>query len=123
MKSEFSVTPEFAPQKAVWLQWPTPGIGDEGVDERDFIPAFVEIERECRTEGEVHNIVLNKNAERIARQRLADGEVPLDNISFHIMPYDSCWIRDSGPIFVKKDGRAYLGLRLQRLGLSTLRSL
>jgi len=108
MKSEFAMIPEFAPQKAVWLQWPTPGIGDEGIDERDFIPAFVKIERECRTEGKVHNIVLDKNAERIAKQKLTDAEVPLDNIFFHIMPYDSCWSRDNGPIFVKKNDQEHI---------------
>ncbi len=108
MKSEFTMIPEFAPQKAVWLQWPTPGIGDEGVDERDFIPAFVEIERECCTEGEVHNIVLDKNAERNAKQKLTDAEVLLDNIFFHIMPYDSCWMRDNGPIFVRENGQEHI---------------
>ncbi len=108
MKSKITMVSEFAPQQAVWLQWPTPGIGDEGVDERDFVPAFVEIERECRTEGEVHNIVLNNNAERMAKQKLIDGGVPLDNIFFHTMPYDSCWMRDNGPIFIRKNGREHI---------------
>ena len=108
MRNEFRMIPEFAPQKAVWLQWPTPTTGDDGVDERDFIPAFVEIERECRTEGEVHNIVLNKNAERNAKQKLIDAGVPLENIFFHIMPYDSCWSRDNGPVFVRKNGQEHI---------------
>jgi len=108
MKSEFTIIPEFAPQKAVWLQWPTPRIGDEGVDERDFIPAFVEIERECRTEGEVQNIVLDSDAKRNAKQKLTDAGVPLHNIFFHIMPYDSCWSRDNGPIFVRKNGQEHI---------------
>jgi len=109
MSSEFRVIPEFAPQKAVWLQWPTSNyLVEEGVDERDYIPAFVEIERECCTEGEVHNIVLNKNAERMAKQKLADAGVPLDRIFFHIMPHDSCWIRDNGPIFLRKNGQEHV---------------
>ncbi|MGD8505565.1 MAG: agmatine deiminase family protein, partial [Candidatus Bathyarchaeota archaeon] len=94
--------PEFAPQKAVWLQWPTSKyLAEEELDERNFIPAFVEIERECCTEGEVHNIVLNKDAERTAKQKLTYAGVPLDRIFFHIMPIDSCWMRDSGPIFLR----------------------
>jgi len=109
LRSEFEMIPEFAPQKAVWLQWPTSKYyTEERVDERDFIPAFMEIERQCCTEGEVHNIVLNKNAEKVARQKLIDAGVPLDNILFHTMPYDSCWIRDNGPIFVRKDGREHI---------------
>lgn len=99
----FRMTPEFAPQKAVWLQWPT-----LRAEERKFVPAFVEIERECSTEGEVHNIVLDKNAERNAKQKLTDAGVPLDNIFFHIMPYDSCWSRDNGPIFVRKNGQEHI---------------
>jgi len=108
MRSEFRMIPEFAPQKAVWLQWPTPGIGDEGIDECDFIPAFVEIERACCTEGEVHNIVLDKNAERSAKQKLTDAEIPLGNVFFHIMPYNSCWSRDNGPIFVRKNDQEHI---------------
>jgi len=95
--------PEFATQKAVWLQWPT-----LRTKERDFVPAFVEIERACCTEGEVHNIVMDKNAEGIVKQKLTDAEVPLDNIFFHIMPYDSCWMRDNGPIFVRKNGQEHI---------------
>jgi len=108
MKSEFTTIPEFAPQRAVWLQWPTPRIAGEGVYERDFIPAFMEIERECRTEGEVHNIVLDSNAKRSVKQELTDAGVPLDNIFFHVMPYDSCWSRDNGPIFVRKNGQEHI---------------
>jgi len=107
MKTGFIMIPEFAPQKAVWLQWPTSKVED-GVDLRRCIPAFVEIERECRTEGEVHNLVLNSDAERSAKQKLTDAGVPLDNVFFHIMPYDSCWLRDNGPIFVRKNGREHI---------------
>lgn len=103
MRSEFRMTPEFAPQKAVWLQWPT-----LRAEERDFVPAFVEIERACCTEGEVHNIVMDKDAERMVKQKLTDAEVPLDNIFFHIMPIDSCWSRDNGPIFVRKNGQEHI---------------
>jgi len=103
MRSEFWMIPEFAPQKAVWLQWPTPKD-----DEQEFIPAFVEIERECCTEGKVHNIVLDKNSERFAKQKLFDAGVPLDNIFFHIIPYDSCWVRDNGPIFIRKDDQEHI---------------
>jgi agmatine deiminase len=107
MRNEFMMIPEFAPQKSVWLQWPTQKL-ENGVDLRSCIPAFAQIERECCTEGEVHNIVLNKNAERIAKQKLTDAGVPLDNIFFHIMPYDSCWMRDNGPIFVRKNGQEHI---------------
>lgn len=99
--------PEFAPQRAVWLQWPTLRVS-KGVNERDFVPVFVEIERECSTEGEVNNIVLNSHAERMVKQKLANAGVSLKNIFFHIMPYDSCWIRDNGPIFVRKDGQEHI---------------
>lgn len=73
--------PEFAPQKAVWIQWPT-----SKDDEQNFIPAFVKIERECCTEGEAHNIVLDKNSKRSAKQKLFDAGVPLDNIFSTLFP-------------------------------------
>lgn len=107
MKNEFMIIPEFAPQKAVWIQWPTSSV-KEGVAEQDFIPAFIEIERECCTEGEVHNIVLDYDAEKGVKQKLTEAEVSLENIFFHIMPYDSCWSRDNGPIFVRKNGQEHV---------------
>jgi len=107
MKNEFIIIPEFAPQKAVWIQWPTSSV-KEGVAEQDFIPAFIEIERECCTEGEVHNIVLDYDAEKGVKQKLTEAEVSLENIFFHIMPYDSCWSRDNGPIFVRKNGQEHV---------------
>ncbi len=113
LRSEFRMIPEFAPQKAVWIQWPRPRAvegadGRDFVDERLFITAFVEIERACRTEGEVHNIVLDNNAERSAKEKLTEADVPLENIFFHILPYDSCWSRDNGPIFVRKNDQEHI---------------
>ena len=53
MSRGFRMIPEFASQKAVWLQWSTSKYNREE-DDHDFIPAFVEIERGCCTEDEVH---------------------------------------------------------------------
>lgn len=108
MNGEYYIIPEFAPQKSVWLQWPSSSIGDEGVDERQFIPAFVEIARGCHTEGEGHILTQNQAAEADAKQKLVDGGVALNNIFFHIMPYDAAWIRDNGPIFVRKNGKEHI---------------
>lgn len=107
MSSEYGIIPEFAPQKAVWIQWPTSAV-KEGVRESDFIPAFIEIERACRDQGEVHNIVLDRISEDGAKKAIGNAGVPLDNIFFHIMPYDSCWSRDNGPIFVRKNGEEHI---------------
>ncbi|HDP96176.1 MAG TPA: hypothetical protein ENN25_00570 [Euryarchaeota archaeon] len=103
MEMEYEVVPEFAPQKALWMQWPTTAIKD-GVRESDFIPAFIEIERACCDQGEIHNLVLGKQAEKDAKNAIIDAGIQIDNIFFHIMPYDSCWSRDNGPIFVRKNG-------------------
>ncbi|MCS7124411.1 MAG: agmatine deiminase family protein [Candidatus Bathyarchaeota archaeon] len=107
MTCEFTMIPEFAPQKGVWLQWPTFKVS-RGVNGRSFVSAFIEIIRECSTEGEVHIIVLDSNAKNEVKQKLAVAEVPLKNIFFHILPYDSCWIRDNGPIFVRKNGQEHI---------------
>ena len=53
MSRGFKMIPEFASQKAAWLQWSTSKYNREE-DDHDFIPAFVEIERGCCTEREVH---------------------------------------------------------------------
>lgn len=107
MKTEYEIIPEFAPQKAVWIQWPTSAI-KEGVKESDFIPAFIEIERACRDQGEVHNIVLNEQTEKDAKNTIVNAGIPIDNLFFHVMPYDSCWSRDNGPIFVRKNGNEHI---------------
>lgn len=107
MKNEFNIIPEFAPQKAVWLQWPTSRFV-EGIDESTAIPAFLEITRGCQTEGEVHIIVMDENAENGVKDRCSEAGIPLDNIFFHILPYDSCWSRDSGPIFIGNNGKEHI---------------
>ena len=108
MGSEYWMFPEFAPQKALWLQWPTSNIGDEGVDERKFIPAFVKIVLGCHTEGDIHILIQDHGVIVDAKQKLVDSGVALDNLFFHIMPYDSVWIRDNGPIFVRKSGKEHV---------------
>jgi len=57
MSRGFKMIPEFASQKAAWLQWSTSKYTREE-DDHEFIPAFAEIERGCCTEGEVHTDAL-----------------------------------------------------------------
>jgi agmatine deiminase len=35
-------------------------------------------------------------------------EVPLENVNWHIMPYDWAWMRDNGPVWVESGGELFL---------------
>ncbi len=86
------VTPaEYEPVRAVFVTW------DYGI--------FNSVEREI-----VRNVVATCKAYIIAtasdtipiKGYLTSGGVPLDSVRFFIFPYNSVWIRDYGPWFIRK---------------------
>lgn len=94
------VPPEWAPHKAMWLGFPSHA--DLWLE--DLAPAQAEVAalaRALATEGgeQVRLLVHGKAAESLARDQLGD----LDAIEIRQARFGDIWLRDTGPIFARKD--------------------
>jgi agmatine deiminase len=92
---------EWEPHAATWLSWPRrEGISfPESFDRvlpalRDMVDALIESEQ-------VRINVCNGAHEAEARQVLRG--LPMERISFHMVPTNEPWCRDHGPIFLTRD--------------------
>jgi agmatine deiminase len=88
------ITPEWASHAATWLQWP------HSYQEAKYAATFSRIVKELYPYERVHLMVPNEEVRRSAQASLGRAGVPIERITFHEIPTDSCWCRDSGPIFV-----------------------
>ena len=92
---------EWEPHAATWLSWPRrEGISfPESFDRvlpalRTMVEALIESEQVCIN-------VCNGAHEAEARSVLR--ELPMERISFHLIPTNEPWCRDHGPIFLRRD--------------------
>jgi agmatine deiminase len=92
---------EWEPHAATWLSWPRrEGISfPDSFDRvmpalRTMIEALVESEKVCIN-------VCNGSHETGAREVLRG--LPMEQISFHLVPTNEPWCRDHGPIFLTRD--------------------
>ena len=92
---------EWEPHLATWLSWPR----REGVSFPDsfdrvmpalraMVAALIESEQVC--------INLCNNAHEAEARQVLDG-LPMERISFHLIPTNEPWCRDHGPIFLTRD--------------------
>ena len=101
----FRMPAEWEPHRATWLVWP-----HHRTDWRPKTAAidwcFVEIVR-LLADGETVSILLQDRAvERRACARLRQAGIDPDRIERVRIATDRSWIRDSGPIFLVRSGRA-----------------
>lgn len=101
------VPAEWEPHEATWLQWPKGW-------ERGFQGSFSEIVNALQAYEQVNLIVEDDQALEAARKFLLNKAVPLENIQWHIMPYDWAWMRDNGPVWVETSD----GVILQNWGFN-----
>jgi agmatine deiminase len=92
---------EWAPHAATWIAWPHNP--DDWPGKFQPIPwVYAEIVRHLSHVEDVHILVNDLAAERRATGLLKRGGANLARTHFHHWPTDRVWLRDSGPIFVKK---------------------
>ncbi|MCC6411152.1 MAG: agmatine deiminase family protein [Saprospiraceae bacterium] len=92
--------PEYAPSKAVLVEW---DFNDQTWD------LYSELIAHCQEAVEVICVVRDANEENDMSQRLAADGVPGGNISFVYVPCERMWIRDHGPFAVQTDnGTAFM---------------
>ena len=98
----FRMPAEWEDHEATWIVWPH---NQEDWPEK-FAPipwVYVEVVRHLHHSEKVRILVQNLSAEKRIQGMLFHAGVNLEQVSFFHLPTDRVWIRDFGPIFVKKD--------------------
>jgi agmatine deiminase len=98
----FAMPAEWTPHVATWMAWPC----DDELWVGELEPVrreFAELVRAVASFEPVELLVRDAAAESDAAARLAGA-----NVRLHRVPYDDVWLRDSGPIFVAREGRLRL---------------
>jgi len=97
----YQMPAEWAPHAATWIAWPHNP--EDWPGKFQPIPwVYAEIVRHLSRVEDVHILVNDLAAERRATGMLKRGGANLARIHFHHWPTDRVWLRDSGPIFVKR---------------------
>ena len=92
---------EWAPHAATWIAWPHNP--EDWPNKFQPIPwVYAEIVRHLSRAEDVHILVNDLAAERRATSMLKRGGANLARTHFHHWATDRVWLRDSGPIFVKR---------------------
>jgi len=100
---------EWAPHAATWLVWPHRP--DDWPGRFGAIPfAFTEIVRHLAAHETVRLVVGSASQESHARGLFESTGVDLGRVQFLRWPTDRSWVRDSGPIFVRRGPDADPGL-------------
>ena len=98
----FRMPAEWEPHAGTWLAWPHKQDSWPG----KFAPipgVWVEIVRALEAHERVHILVNDAAMQASAAAQLHTAQVPLGNVSFHLIPTDDAWMRDHGPIFVRRE--------------------
>ena len=96
----FSFPAEWARHHGTWISWPRPeGISFPG-RYAECIHNVIDVIRVITEFEPVHLNVPNIDYERIVRELLQRGRVPLRRVHFHHIRTNECWTRDHGPAFV-----------------------
>ena len=92
---------EWSPHAATWIAWPHNP--DDWPGKFQPIPwVYAEIVRHLSRVERVHILVNDLAAQRRATSILQRGAANLARLHFHHWPTDRVWLRDSGPVFVKR---------------------
>ena len=92
---------EWEPHASTWIAWPHNA--EDWPGKFQPIPwVYSEIVRHLSQVEEVNILVNHAKAETVARRILLRAGANLARLHFHHWVTDRVWLRDSGPIFVKK---------------------
>ncbi len=107
--SEHRFPAEWEPHGATWIAWP-----HHRPDWEEKMEAvqwdYVEIVRHLARGEEVDILVQDRDLEERARTMLRLGGVALERVLFHAVPTDRGWLRDSGPIIVRRGAEERVAL-------------
>lgn len=101
---KFRMPAEWEPHDATWLAWPHnvetwPGKFDK-------IPhVWIEFVKALKDHEKVKILVNDEAMKANVRRQLESANAWNDNVELYPLPTNDAWIRDFGPIFVKKPGQ------------------
>ena len=116
----FRMPAEWEPHEATWLGWPHELTDWPG----KFAPipwAFAEIVRHLARVERVFLLVENRAAESRVKAILRKSGANLDAVTFFHVPTDRGWMRDSGPISVRRQKPSSCGSEATKSPLSSAR--
>jgi agmatine deiminase len=99
--TQFRMPAEWDMHTSTWIAWPHNAQDWPG----RFQPipwVYSEIVRQLSQVEEVNILVNDERAEKVATRILMRSGANLARLHFHLWKTDRIWLRDSGPIFVKK---------------------
>ena len=106
-----AMPPEWGPHDATWLAWPhnkTDWPGKSGT----VAWVYAEIVRQISRGEKVRLLVNDAEMEEKARKVLGRAAVDLASVETRRWRTDRSWMRDSGPVFVRREGgKAVAGFR------------
>ncbi len=95
---------EWEPHEATWLGWPhNPTDWPDKLDTIRWV--YGEMVRKIGAGERVRILVNSRSEEKLARRYLQRAGCSLKPVQFLVHPTNRGWMRDSGPIFVKRTGR------------------
>ena len=97
----FAMPAEWERHEATWLAWPhNPTDWPDKLDTIRWV--YTEIVRHVTGGERVRMLIESRTDRKIASRYLARAGVNLDQVEFIVHPTNRGWMRDSGPIFVRK---------------------
>ena len=100
----FSMPAEWEQHEATWLGWPhNPSDWPDKLDTIRWV--YGEMVRKISAGELVRLLVAGKAEEKLARRYLSRAGCDLKRVQFIAYPTNRGWMRDSGPIFVRRQGR------------------
>ncbi len=96
---------EWEPHQATWIAWPRHGT--HWLGKFAAIPwVFGEVVRHLHRHERVRILVENGRLEQRVRRLLSQAGVDLAAVEFHQVATNRSWLRDNGPLFVRRGGSA-----------------
>ena len=87
---------EFETHQAIWMAWPTFRYTEEYPSE----PVIIKMLWALTPHVHVNLLVPSKTAKNYVQNTLAKNNLPMDGISFYVIPYADIWLRDMGPVYI-----------------------
>ncbi len=104
----FQMPAEWERHEATWLGWPhNPTDWPDKLDTIRWV--YGEMVRKISANELVRILVANQAEEKLARRYLTRAGCVLENVRFIHYPTNRGWMRDSGPIFVKRKSKGSKG--------------
>ncbi len=99
--TDFAMPAEWEPHQATWLSWPKdPITWPNRVPKAQEV--FVQMIEALTPHEQVHLLVNDETAHQEVQKKLQGRKVKTENLLIHSIPTVDAWIRDYGPIFLKR---------------------